>query len=222
MGIILDVAMDALNHNLRTNLDVNLYFSALGILTRILSYLYNSRTRLAHHWSELWRCLLSFLRFCSQYHQTLRSIDGAQTIVQEAIDLITLCLTRGEGFLPDTAAIDDLFYKVVESHNELTALATRWQLSETPVGPNIRMLIDAGERLTESLGKVNGRSRSVSTKDVMKVIKDGFDTLSMEARDETDQWTLYREQEYKAEIKKITRVVVADGRRLAVSVTGHV
>lgn len=215
-AVVLDVAMDTINHNLRTNLDVNLYYSAIGILLRITAYLHRSRTRLAYHWPELWRCLLSFVRFCSQYHEALRSIDGADVIVHQVVNLITLCLTQGEVFLPDSAAVDDLFYKVIESNSDLTALNVRNRLDKPPAGPNIKTLMDAGLHFTNAFDKANGKAKNVSTKDVMKVIKDGYETLAIEAREGTDNWTPYREQDYKTEVKKITRVVVADTRRLAV------
>ncbi|GAM85236.1 hypothetical protein ANO11243_032400 [Dothideomycetidae sp. 11243] len=217
---VLDVAMDAINHNLRTNLDVNLYFSALGILLRSVSYLCKSRSRLSYHWNELWRCLLSFIRFCSQYHEALRGIDGANIIVYDTVNLITLCLTQGEAFLPDPAAIDDLFYKVIESHSELEGLQTKYELEKSPVSANIKTLMDASLHFTDAFDKAGGRAKSISTKDVMKVIKDGYETLSIEAREGTDHWTQYREQDCKTEIKKITRIAVADARLLAVPQAG--
>ena len=214
-AVVMDVAVDAVNHNLRTNLDVNLYFSAIGILFRIATFLIKSRTRIAYHWNELWRCLLSFVKFCSQYHDVLQSIDGAQVIVRHTVNLITLCLTQGEFFLPNAEAVDDLFYKVVESHKDLEALKTRYGLDKSNAGPNIKTLINAGLHFTEALDKANNKAKGVSTKDVMKAIKAGYETLSIEAREGTDHWTPYREQDYKAEIKKITRAVIADTRRLA-------
>ncbi|KAF2154428.1 DUF1741-domain-containing protein [Myriangium duriaei CBS 260.36] len=213
--VIIDVATDAINHNLRTNLDVNLYYSAIGILLRITTHLSKSRTRLAYHWNELWRCLLSFVRFCAQYHDALRNIDGSNVIVHHTINLITLCLTQGEAFMPSSEAVDDLFYKVVESHKDLEALKTRYGLENSAAGPNIQTLIDASLHFKEAFDKSNKKDKGVSTKDVMKVIKDGYETLSIEAREGTDHWTPFREQDYKAEIKKITRVVVTDARKFS-------
>ncbi|TKX21237.1 hypothetical protein C1H76_6778 [Elsinoe australis] len=213
-AVLLDIAMDCLNHNLRTKLDVNLYYSTIGIMTRIVSHLTRNHTRLAYHWPELWRALLSFVRFLSQYPEQLRSIADVEEVVQSLVNLITLCLTQGEAFLPDTASLDDLFYKVVESNSYLEKLRDEYQLSKSAVGPNIDTLIGAGYHFTEAFDKAGGNKKNVYPKDVMKVIKDGYETLSIEAREGTDHWTPYREQDHKVEIKKITRVVVADAKIL--------
>ncbi|KAG8624543.1 hypothetical protein KVT40_007610 [Elsinoe batatas] len=213
-AILLDVAMDCLNHNLRTKLDVNLYYQTIGLMVRILSYLNRSRTRLEYHWPELWRSLLSFVRFLSQYKDQLRGIADIEEVVHSLVNVITLCLTQGEVFLPDTASLDDLFYKVVESNDPLQRLRDGYNLSQSPVASNIDTLIGAGVHFTEAFDKAGGNKKNVSPKDVMKIIKVGYETLSIGARDGTDHWTPYREQDNKVQIKKITRAVVADAKTL--------
>ncbi|PNS20990.1 hypothetical protein CAC42_3327 [Sphaceloma murrayae] len=213
-AILLDIAMDCLNHNLRTKLDVNLYFSTLAILLRVLTHLSRTRTRLAYHWPELWRSLLSFVRFLAQYREQLSSVGDIVQVVQSLVNVITLSLTQGEVFLPDNTSLDDLFYKIVESRDPLVKLRDGYDLSNSPVSANIDTLIGAGVHFTEAFDKAGGNKKNVYPKDVMMAIKDGYDTLSIDAREGTDHWTPYREQDYKVEIKKITRVVVADAKVL--------
>ncbi|KAF4548238.1 Hypothetical protein D9617_30g011430 [Elsinoe fawcettii] len=213
-AILLDIAMDCLNHNLRTKLDVNLYYSTIGLMTRLLSHLSRSRIRLNYHWPELWRSLLSFVRFLSQYKDQLRAIADIEEVVHGLVSLTTLCLTQGESFLPDTASLDDLFYKVVESSDPLQRLRDGYDLSQSSVAPNIDTLIGAGVHFTEAFNKAGGNKKHVYPKDVMRIIKDGYETLSIEAKEGTDHWTPYREQDNKVQIKKITRIVVSDAKVL--------
>ena len=215
--ILLDIMIDCINHNLRTKLDVTLYSSTMGILVRLISHLSKSRTRMKYHWPELWRSLLSFIRFLTQYAEQLRSIAYIDTLVCDTVNLLTLCLTQGEMFVPDSDSIDDLFYKIVESSSQLAGFRDAYALQRSSVADNMATLIGAGEHFKQSLQAANGKTKNVSPTEVMKAIKDGYETLSIGAREGTDQWHPYREADNKVELKKIARVVAADARLLGLS-----
>jgi hypothetical protein len=216
-AVIMDVCVDAINHNLRTRLDVQLYFSVLGILLRITTYLKRARTRIAYHWPELWKSIFAFVRFLVTYHDSLQSINGHNDIVYAVVNLVTLCLTSAEAFLPDGEALDDLFYKVCQGHADLEQLREKNMLDRSPVTANIKTLSDASTHLTEAIQNAGGNSKKVSVKEVMTIIRNGYETLSIESREEGEYWTPYREQDHKGDMKKITRVVIADGKRLGAS-----
>jgi hypothetical protein len=73
---IVDLLTDAINHNLRRRLDTSFYVLNLTVLSKFLAYLAKSRTKLTHHWSELWRSLLSFGK-CNEYKPSLRHYETA-------------------------------------------------------------------------------------------------------------------------------------------------
>ena len=56
--------------------------------------------------------------------------------------------------------------------------------------------------------------KNLSSEEVSKVIKQGYDTLSIEAKEGLDRWEKYREGDRKALMKKITRCAVEDARTL--------
>ncbi len=72
-----------------------------------------------YHWSDLWRSLLSFVRFLTSYATSLRSISQLDILLDDVINLIALALHTGDAFLPSPGDYDDLFYKVVETGDVL-------------------------------------------------------------------------------------------------------
>ena len=76
--------------------------------------------REVYHWSELWRSLLSFIRFLTTYSSTLRSLPQLDSLSDLVVNVIGLSLSVGDTFLPGPADYDDLFYKIVETGEILT------------------------------------------------------------------------------------------------------
>ncbi|KKK22806.1 hypothetical protein P175DRAFT_0470160 [Aspergillus ochraceoroseus IBT 24754] len=113
--VILDLLIDAISHNLRRRLDVQLYSHTIAILLRILTYLSMNRIRLTYHWSELWRTLLSLMRFLTTYVSDLSNNQYITTLTTSLVDLVAFCVSAGDTFLPDPTSYDDLFYKLVET-----------------------------------------------------------------------------------------------------------
>jgi len=217
-AILIDVMVDCLNHNLRTKLDLTLYLGTIGVLLRTISFLAKTRTKLVYHWPELWRSLLSFVRFLTQYADHLKGLRDTDKLAHDTVNLITMCLTQGELFLPDTNAMDDLLYKIVESSFQLSRFRDAYGLKKSAVAENMAALIGASEHFKESLDAASGKTKNVSTVEVMKTIKDGYETLSLDVRVGTDQWQPYREVDHKVELKRIARVVATDARLLGVPI----
>jgi hypothetical protein len=243
----IEVAMDCINHNLRKRLDVDLYLYGLpstcmfdvsanqfsqctGILIRIISYLSRSRTRLNYHWAELWRSLLSFIRFLTTYAPDLQNQPSIDRLANSTVNLIALSLSSGEAFLPDAAAYDDLFYKLVETGDHLTKFRDAYNLSaalKTPStarddigasGSSIDTLLSVSEHyhsLLESEGKKGSAAKNLSPKEVSKIITQGYESLSIQAKDGLDRWEKFREADYKSELKRVARAAVADAKELA-------
>lgn len=222
VAIMLDIMVDSINHNLRKKLDVPLYLLNIGIMIRIISYLSMNRTRIAYHWSELWRSLLSFVRFLIVYVEDLRGLPGIDTLVHRLVNLITLSLTTGESFLPDSASYDDLFYKLVESGDSLISFRSAYSQDMAPCADAIETLIGVSKHYHNLIVDAKGKGRkNLSPREVAKIIKDGYNTLSIEAREGLDQWERYREVDHKAELKRIARIVVADAKIICMTTTNE-
>ncbi|OCK79650.1 DUF1741-domain-containing protein [Lepidopterella palustris CBS 459.81] len=214
-SVILDIMIDGINHNLRRKLDVDFYILCLGVILRIVSFLSRSRLRLVFHWSELWRTLLSFFRFLVTYGNDIKSLPRHAELIDDLVNLVALSLSNGEAFLPDPAAYDDLFYKLVEAGDILTRFRDAFELSGIPGSSSIDTLISVSDHyysLLEGDGKGKFKSKNLSPREVNKVIKKGYETLSIQAKEGLDNWNKFREADHKTVLKKVARVAVEDAK----------
>ncbi|TGZ84851.1 DUF1741-domain-containing protein [Ascodesmis nigricans] len=134
---VIDLVADGINHNLKKKLDVDLYIVSLTVLHRAITFLIRTRTRLEYHWSELWRSLLTLLRFLTTYATDLQQqfpTSSLSSLIFALLSLTVLCLTSGDSFLANAAEYDDLFYKLVEAGDTLQKFRDAWTgvLSATP------------------------------------------------------------------------------------------
>ncbi|GIZ38997.1 hypothetical protein CKM354_000239000 [Cercospora kikuchii] len=214
MAVILDVIVEGINHNLRKKLDVELYRKSFTVLSRVISYLAKSRTKLVYHWSELWRSLLSFVRFLTTYAEDLQRLSNMSNLANSLTDLLTTAMSNGEAFLPDAAAYDDLFYKLVESGEALQKFRDAYGLARSDENKPINTLIGVSKHYQELIETQKGKTTLLTPKEVNKVIKQGYDTLAIETKEGLDQFERYREADHKVALKKIARVAVLDAASL--------
>ncbi|KAM3483634.1 hypothetical protein MY8738_002944 [Beauveria namnaoensis] len=212
---LLDTMIDGINHNLRKRLDVSLYTLCLGILLRAISYVSRSRTRLHYHWAEFFRSLLSLVRFLTTYTSDLKDLPHVDTLVDHVVNLLALSLSAGEAFLPTPAAYDDLFYKIVESGEVLAKFKQNYGLGKR-IGSSIDTLINVSTHYKQLLTDGGGKKkpRNLTTTQVTDVIKQGYETLSIQAKEGLDSWDRYREADDRSLLKNVARIAVADVREL--------
>ncbi|KAJ4297512.1 hypothetical protein N0V90_005404 [Kalmusia sp. IMI 367209] len=210
-SIIIDLAIDGINHNLRRRLDVDFYTLSLGILLRLLSYLSRAKVRITYHWSELWRSLLSFFRFLTTYVADIRSLHRSSEMVSLLTSLLAFALSSGENFLPDPAAYDDLFYKLVETGDILTKFRDAFNLNKST---SMQTLVNVSSHYHALLEEGKGKAKNLSPREVHSVIKQGYETLNIEAGEGLDRWERFREADFKVILKKVARVVVEDAKNL--------
>ncbi|KAL0260455.1 hypothetical protein SLS55_004142 [Diplodia seriata] len=204
---ILDMVIDGINHNLRRRLDTEYYMYALDSNFR----------QTAYHWSELWRSLLSFIRFLATYANDIKSLRESSRLIDDTVNLVALSLSAGESFLPDAAAYDDLFYKLVETGDILTKFRDAYDLSKQSDSSSIETLVSVSKHyhaLLEGDEKGKVKSKNLSPREVSKVIKQGYETLSIQAREDLDHWERYREADHKVVLKKVSRAAVEDAKTL--------
>jgi len=171
-------------------------------------------TWLAYHWSELWRSLLSFIRFLNTYDSDIKGLHRSQYLIDNLVNVVALALTTGESFLPDNAAADDLFYKLVETGDILKTFRDSFSLSKNGSMDVLIGVSDHYFSLLEGSEKGKTKSKSLSPREVNKAIKQGYETLSIQARDGLDNWERYREADHRAVLKGIARIAVEDSKSL--------
>lgn len=227
---ILDILVDSINHNLRRHLDIPLYISCIGLIHRLLSYLTFTRTRLTYHWSLLWQTLLSFLRFLTTYAPSLTVQDpDLPLLINPFLTTLALAVTSGESFLPDPAAYDDLFYKLVEAGDYLSRFKKAFRMylthpsepfgvtSNVPSTAPIDILIQVAAHYHDLVEAENGKGRmgnNMSPREVSKVIRQGYNTLSLPAMEGLDRWDRFREGDERGMLKRVARVAVEDTKKL--------
>lgn len=212
---ILDTMIDGINHNLRRRLDVDFYILCVGIIMRLISHLSRSRTRLNYHWSELFRSLLALVRFLNTYTSDLKHLNNINILLDDLVNLIALSLSAGEAFLPSPASYDDLFYKLVETGEILVKFRDNYDLAKRPTS-SIETLISVNTHYKQLLedGASGRRGKHLTSAQVSGVIKQGYETLSIQAKEGLDSWERYREADKKVFLKKMSKAAVADVKTL--------
>jgi len=212
---ILDTMIDGISHNLRRRLDVDLYILCVGTTLRIISHLSRSRSRLNYHWSELFRSLLSLVRFLTTYTADVKHLTHIDILLDNLVNLLALSLSAGEAFLPNPAAYDDLFYKLVEMGEVLVKFRDNFELGKRP-SVSIETLISVSAHYKELLadGGNGRRGKNLTSGQVAGVIKQGYETLSIQSKEGLDSWEKYREADERVFLKKIARAVVVDVKDL--------
>ncbi|ROW08565.1 hypothetical protein VPNG_06250 [Cytospora leucostoma] len=218
---IIDTMIDGINHNLKRRLDVYMYTLCVGIMLRIISYMSRTKTRLPYHWSELFRSLLSLIRFLTTYAADLKDIQHIDVLLDHVVNLLALGLSAGEAFLPTPAAYDDLFYKVVEAGDVLVKFRDTYGLanrSTNSIGTLISVSTHYKTLLAEGGNKGGKGSKAggsqLTSLQVADVIKQGYETLSIQAKEGLDSWEKYREADERTLLKKVARIAVGDVRAL--------
>ena len=136
-------------------------------------------------------------------------------MINTLVSLIAFALSSGENFLPDPASYDDLFYKLTESGDVLVKFRDAFGLSSQS-GP-MQSLINVSSHYHSLLeGGESGkpRSKNLSPQEVSKVIKQGYETLSIDTTEGLDRWEKFREADSKTLLKRIARAAVDDAKLL--------
>ncbi|KNG85956.1 hypothetical protein ANOM_005414 [Aspergillus nomiae NRRL 13137] len=232
--VIFDIIIDTISHNLRRRLDVNIYSHSIAILLRLLTYLSMNKIRLVYHWSELWRNLLSLMRFLTTYVTDLASNPNITTLTTTLVDLVAFCVSAGDTFLPDPSSPIITKYRDVYSLKPASSKPTDPNPSKDVHVAAIDTLISVSTHFYTLLfnpeqtdAKPDGdgqgvapipahRKKNLGPREVHRIIKQGYDTLSIQPPEGLSAWTRWRETDAKTELKQAARCVVEDARQLVV------
>ncbi|KFY06486.1 hypothetical protein V491_08595 [Pseudogymnoascus sp. VKM F-3775] len=149
------------------------------------------------------------------YAADLAGLSRIDALQDTLVNLIALALSAGEAFLPTPAAYDDLFYKLVETGDILVKFSEAYGLAKRP-GCSIGTLVSVSAHYKELLkdGVRGSGVRNLTSAQVAQVIKQGYETLSIQTREGLDGWEKYREADERVFLKKVARAAVADAKML--------
>lgn len=185
---ILDLLADGINHNLRKKLDVELYLGILTPLSLALQHLSKTRTRLAYaHWPDVWRSLLTLLRFLTSYAAELQHTQNLPQLIEKLLGILVFALTQGDTFLADPANYDDLFYKVVEAGDSqlLSKFRDAYQL-HTPISrvasPNPLLRATSPRRAASAAPETNSDKKSAKAMETLIAVAEHYHRLLEESK----------------------------------------
>ncbi|MCJ1309059.1 hypothetical protein MMC25_002714 [Agyrium rufum] len=230
---ILDIALDAINHNIRRRLDFQLYASCIMLTHRLLCHLSTTRTHLKYHWSLLWHSLLSLVRFLIKYESDIKSSPANVTsLLTPLLKCLALAIANGNAFLPSPAVYDDLIYKLVEinpilprfKHAYLSFLPPSEAGQTSPIDIIIQVAAHY-DRVLEEEKKKGKFGKTMSPDQVSKVIRQGYESLDVPGLDNVgsgagtvggglDDWERWREGDERGFVKKVGRTVVEDVKKM--------
>ena len=155
------------------------------------------------------------MRFLYTYSTNLKHTSGVDRLADTLINVLALALSTGEAFLPDAKSYDNLFYYVFESGEALDMFREKYEVSKRTSAESLDILINVFRHYTSLLEEKKGKgNKDLSPREVREIIKQGYETLSIQARDGLDHWERYREAEYRNLMKRVARVAVKDARMM--------
>ena len=145
----------------------------------------------------------------------MKNLNHIDILVDDLINLVALSLSAGEAFLPNPTTNDDLFYKLVEMGEVLLKFRDNYDLAKRPTN-SIDTLISVSAHYNQLLedGAAGRRGKHLTNAQVAGVIKQGYETLSIQAKEGLDSWDKYREADKRVFLKKMARGAVSDVKRL--------
>lgn len=180
---VLDALQCALRYNMKRSLDSDMYMLALTNLFQVIHFLRQAKFRLQYHWSELWKTLMSLVRFINSHPapsvsssngNSVSSNDKANTssssnpqghasyenIVGLIVLILSTSLIHGDTFLGNSSDYDDLFYKIMEGSEALAKLKSLFP-SILVTAPSMTVLQAAINHYSALLSSNNTISASV-------------------------------------------------------------
>lgn len=206
---ILDDLQGCLRYNLKRTLDYDMYSLALTTLFQTLFFLKKSKTRLNYIWKDLWKTLLSLIKFMNSHSPKAEtSPSSSQTVSKNRVeagskcaDLVTLviasCLIHGDSFLVSDEEYDDLYYKIVQAAPDISKFIECYSLQDSQSAKAVLHvcnyfldLMDKNRKelaATQNTGfyklvsfvKGPGGVDDLSSEDVVQLIRSGLEGLSL-------------------------------------------
>ncbi|KJE93802.1 hypothetical protein CAOG_04545 [Capsaspora owczarzaki ATCC 30864] len=202
---VFDLMIEFMGGNLKRNLSIDLYCKCVGIIHRLLCYEKRSRVRLAYTWKETWTSLVNVLRFVRSNETTLIDKHNVFLLYDQIVSVFNLFITYGDTFLANPTNYDELYYEIMRVHEVFHALyedAKRhytsegeWRDTARRVMANIVNILSIINHFSPKIEAWTAENQvaSVTPEQVLAVIKNNYDTLTLKLQDNLDQYDKYAE-----------------------------
>ncbi|ODQ63328.1 DUF1741-domain-containing protein [Nadsonia fulvescens var. elongata DSM 6958] len=210
----LDSLICCIQHNMKKALDVEMYILTLENLRRIIIYLNSSQIRLEYYWTELWKTMMSLVKFVESHLASISITSRSSKLAELISNVLALSLMYGDSILPDTRQYDDLFYKLIENGDTLFKFRQDYALSKTPSMAILAAGINHYQTVLDKNKALNGRSVTLSSEQVADIIKQGYNTLSLPSSvsdaSKMEKFEPFKETEERLFFKKLIKQITKD------------
>ncbi|CAN6674679.1 hypothetical protein TRVA0_060S00606 [Trichomonascus vanleenenianus] len=222
---LIDALQCALRYNTKRTMDYDMYELALTTTFQAIAYLRQSKSRVEYHWHELWRTLISVLKFMTS-HPPKANDKNPDKCAELICIILATCLIHGDTLLPQADQYDDLFYKLMTAADDLDKARKVYPRLQS--SPAMAVLLAAINHYKALIEKQSAGNRVLTAKQVADIIKQGYQTLSLNQvvnspagdNNEASAWLLsdampkYRESDERLFFKRATRHVIHDMQKL--------
>ncbi|XP_035724047.1 armadillo-like helical domain-containing protein 3 isoform X2 [Vespa mandarinia] len=204
---LLDLLVEFITSHMMKKFPLELYHQCIGVLQRLLCYQKRCRVRLGYQWRDLWTALINLLKFLTTHESHLIKKMNIFPLAIQVANILNFFITYGDTFLSSSSSYDELFYEIIRMKlifTNLNAMALRYSTSESYEYKEHALkltnsLVNMRDIVNHFSPKITAwlTSESLSTpseQQIMTIIIQNYDSLTLKLRDNLDQYERYSEK----------------------------
>jgi len=194
--------------------NADMYSRAVSIVHRILSYEKKVGVRLNYKWKEMWATLFLVIKHITGEPALLQQPD-VHSLCSQIIIVFNVFITYGDTFLPSPNDYDDLYYelmRVAKMLDQFYALVEKNDIG----GMMVLNMLNIKTIITHFTTKIEQWTTqhpetTITPDQVLKVIKENYDTLKLKLQENLDYYDAYIENPKELPFfRPLIRTLVAD------------